>query len=185
MIEEIIEGAVPKMQNAISTLIADLAKIRTGRAHQAILDGIYVSYYGSTSALKEVASITIPEPTSIAIKPWDKGMLADIESAIRNSDLGLSPVNDGVQIRLNLPPMTEERRKEIVGLVKKYGEEAKISLRNCRGDAWSKVQSALKSKEITEDDKYSAEDKLNKIIEERNKEVDKIVTEKETEIMKI
>lgn len=185
MIDEIIENILPKMENAILTLVSDLSKIRTGRAHQAILDGIYVSYYGTNSALKEVASITVPEPTSIAIKPWDKGMLSDIESAIRNSDLGLNPVNDGVQIRLNLPPMTEERRKEISAMVKKYGEEAKIVLRNCRGDAWGKVQSALKNKEITEDDKYAAEDKLNKLIEEKNKEVDKIVAEKEAEIMKI
>lgn len=185
MIDQILDNIKPKMQGAINNLKEDLAKIRTGRAHASILDGIFVSYYGSNTALKEVASITTPESSVISIKPWDKGILADIETSIRNSDIGLSPVNDGTQIRLILPPMTEERRKEIFGQVKKHGEQAKINLRTIRGEAWSKVQAAVKNKEATEDDKYTAEEKLNKAIEEMNKEIDKIVSEKEAEIMKI
>lgn len=185
MIEDIIAEVKSKMDSTIASLHTDLAKIRTGRANPAILDDVKVSYYGVTSFLKEVATITVPEPTQIAIKPWDKNSLGDIETAIRNSDLGLSPVNDGVQVRLILPPLTEERRKEIVSSVKKTGEQAKVSLRNIRGEAWNKVQTAVKNNEATEDDKYQAEEDLNKVISEKNKEIDKIVLEKESDLMKI
>lgn len=185
MIDQIITDTKPKMTGAIDSLQEELSRIRTGRAHASILDGIFVSYYGTSTAIKELATVTIPEPTQISIKPWDKNALSDIESAIRKSDIGISPVNDGAQIRLILPPMTEDRRKEIVLQVKKFGESAKVSLRNIRGEAWSRVQTALKNKEVTEDDKYAAEEKLNKLIEEMNKEVEKIVSEKETAIMKI
>lgn len=185
MIDQIVNESKPKMKAALANLAEELKRIRTGRAHADILDGLFVSYYGSRSALREVATITIPEPTCISIKPWDRAMLAEVESAIRNSELGLNPVNDGSQVRLNLPPMTEERRKEITAQVKKFGEQTKVSLRNVRGDAWAKVQTGLKNKEVTEDDKYSAEDQLNKLIDEMNKEVEKMVSEKETEIMKI
>lgn len=185
MIDQIVMEIKPKMLSAIENLITELSRMRTGRAHPSILDGIMVSYYGAKTPIKEVATISIPEPSQIAIKPWDRSALSDIETAIRNSEIGLSPVNDGVQIRLVLPLMTEDRRKEIVVQVKKAGEQAKISLRNARGEAWSKVQSGLKNKEITEDDKYNAEDKLNKLIEEMNKEVDKVVAEKEKEVMTI
>jgi ribosome recycling factor len=127
----------------------------------------------------------VPESNQILVKPWDRGALNPIEVAIRNSEIGLNPINDGQQIRLVLPPMTEERRKEIALQLKKYGEEAKISLRNVRKEAWDKVQTALKNKEATEDDKYWAEEELNKLIDEMNKEVDKIVAQKEQEVMKI
>lgn len=185
MVDQIIESIKPKISATLENLQSELTRIRTGRAHAGILDGIYVPYYGGKTLLKEVASISTPEPTVIAIKPWDKNVLADIESVIRASDLGLSPVNDGVQIRLILPLMTEERRKEIALQVKKCGEQAKIAIRTIRGEAWSKVQAAVKNKEATEDDKYSAEEKLNKVVEEKNKEIDKILAEKEAEIMRI
>lgn len=185
MIDQIINECEPKMKSALEVLKEELVKIRTGRAHAGLTDGLFVSYYGTNTPLREVASITVPEPSVISIKPWDKGLLAAIETSIRNSDLGLSPVNDGVQIRLILPPMTEDRRKEIVAQVKKNGEGAKVSLRTIRGEAWNKVQSALKNKEITEDDKYQAEEKLNKLVLEMNKEVEKITADKEAEIMKI
>lgn len=185
MVDQIIEECKPKMKAAVDTLLEDLSRIRTGRANAAILDGIMVSYYGSSSAIKELASITVPESNMIVIKPWDRNALADVETAIRNSDLGLNPTNDGAQIRLVLPQMTEERRKEIVTQAKKAGEQAKISLRNIRGEEWSKVQQAVKNNQATEDDKYEAEDRLNKLIDEKNREVDKIVSDKETEIMKI
>lgn len=185
MVDKIIEECKPKMDSAINVLREELSRIRTGRANAGITDGIVVSYYGANTPLREVASITVPEPSVISIKPWDKGLLSSIETAIRNSDLGLSPVNDGTQIRLILPPMTEERRKEITGQVKKLGESAKVSLRNVRGEAWSEVQGALKNKGITEDDKYSAEEKLNKLIEQMNKVVEDIISEKEKEILKI
>lgn len=185
MIDQIITETKPKMKSSLLNLESELTHIRTGRAHASIVDGVVVTYYGTSTALREVATISVPEPTVISIKPWDRGVLNDVEVAIRNSDLGLSPVNDGSQIRLVLPAMTEERRREIVAQVKKLGEQTKVSLRTIRGEAWSKVQSAVKNKEATEDDKYKAEENLNKLIEEMNKEVDKIVGEKETEIMKI
>lgn len=185
MIDQILKDARPKMQAAIENLKTDLSRVRTGRANPGILDGVLVSYYGSNTMIKELATITVPEANQIVIKPWDRGALAPIETAIRNSDIGLAPINDGAQIRLVLPAMTEERRREIVGQVKKFGEETKVSLRNVRKDAWDKVQVAQKNNEATEDDKYWAEEELNKLINEMNKEVDKIVIEKETEIMKI
>jgi ribosome recycling factor len=185
MIDGIIKEVKPRMKVAIENLANDLSRIRTGRANPAILDGIMVSYYGTNTPIKEVATISVPESNQITVKPWDRGALAGIETAIRNSDIGINPINDGMQIRLVLPPMTEERRKEIVITVKKYGEEAKIALRNIRKDAWDKVQAALKNNEATEDDKYWAEEELNKAINEMNKEVDQVVAEKEKEVMKI
>jgi ribosome recycling factor len=185
MIEKIISDVKPKMKSASDKLRDDLSRIRTGRANPSILDGVVASYYGANTAIREMASITVPEPNQIVIKPWDRNALNPIETAIKNSDIGLNPINDGAQIRLVLPPMTEERRKEIGSQVKKNGEEAKVALRNVRKEAWDKVQAAEKNKEATEDDRYWAEEELNKIIDEMNKEIDKIVAEKEAEIMKI
>lgn len=185
MVDQIIVENKPKMRAAVENLEEELSRIRTGRAHAGVLDGVKAMYYGTPTLLKEMATISVPEPTVISVKPWDRGVLSDIETAIRNSDIGLSPVNDGSQIRLVLPPMTEERRKEIVGQVKKHGEQAKVVLRNIRGEAWSRVQTAVKNKEVTEDDKYQAEEKLNKLIDEMNGEIEKVVAVKEAEIMKI
>ncbi len=185
MIDEIIKNSKPKMTSCLENLDSELKKIRTGRANPEIVDSIKVSYYGTNTPLREMASISVPDSNVIAVKPWDRNALGDIETAIRASDLGLSPVNDGVAVRLVLPPMTEERRKEIAGSIKKMGEQAKISLRSIRGEAWERVQSAEKRKEITEDDRYRAEEELNKLITEMNKEVDHIISTKEAEIMKI
>jgi ribosome recycling factor len=185
MIDGIIKEVKPKMKSAIEKLSSDLTRIRTGRANPGILDGIMVSYYGTNTAIRELASITVPESNQILIKPWDRGALNGIEAAIRTSDIGINPINDGQQVRLVLPPMTEERRKDIATQVKKSGEETKVAFRNIRKEAWDKVQSAEKSNLATEDDRYWAEEELNKIIDEMNKEVDKVVQEKETEIMKI
>lgn len=185
MIDQIITEIKPKMRSSIDNLISELQRIRTGRANAGILDAVFVPYYGSPAPIREMASVTVPESNVISIKPWDKNVLSDIESAIRNSDIGLAPINDGTQIRLVLPPMTEERRKEIVGQIKKLGENTKVSIRNIRGEAWTKVQQAVKSSDATEDDKYRAEEELNKITLEKNKEIDKIILEKEAEIMKI
>lgn len=185
MIEKIISEIKPKMEAAIAALSSDLVRIRTGRANPEMLDGITILYYGTKTPLREVATIGVPEPTQISIKPWDRNLLNEIDNAIRNSDLGLSPVNDGTQVRLSLPPMTEERRKEIVLQVKKMGEGAKVTLRTIRGDAWTKVQTAVKNKEATEDDKYTAEEKFNKLIEEMNNKVESIVAGKEKEVMQI
>lgn len=185
MIDQIIKEVKPKMESAISSLKTELSRLRTGRANPSILDNVTVSYYGTNTMIKELASVTVPDPGQIVIKPWERSVLNTIETAIRNSDIGLAPINDGQQIRLVLPPMTEERRKEIVSQVKKYGEETKVSIRNIRRDAWDKVQTAEKKSEVTEDDRRWAEEELNKIINEMNKEVDRTVSDKETEVMKI
>ena len=185
MIDQIIKETKPKMQSSVDVLKTDLSKIRTGRANASVLDGIMVSSYGSMMSMKEVASVTVPEANQIYIKPWDKNVISAIETAIRNSDIGLSPINDGTAIRLILPPMTEERRKEIVNQVKKFGEEAKIAVRNIRGETWSKIQLAEKNKEATEDDKYRGEEELNKLTNDMNKEIDRLTLEKEVEIMKV
>jgi len=185
MISEIIKEVKPKMMTAIDKLETDLSRIRTGRANPSILDGVMVSCYGTDTPIRELASITVPEANQIVVKPWDRGVLNNIETAIKNSGVGINPINDGVQVRLILPAMTEERRKEIATQVKKNGEEAKVVLRNIRKESWEKVQTAEKNKQATEDDRYRAEEELNKIIDEMNKEVERVVLAKETEIMKI
>lgn len=185
MIDQIMKDVKPKMGSSIENFRTELTKIRTGRANPALVDGVMVSYYGTPTSIKELASITAPDANQIVIKPWERTILHDIENAIRSSDLGLAPVNDGQQVRLTLPPMTEERRKEIVISIKKMGEETKVSIRNIRREAWDKVQTAEKNGEATEDDKRRAEEELNKLTAEKNGEIDKVVTEKEQEIMKI
>lgn len=185
MIDDILKEAGSKMMASVENLKSELKKIRTGRAQGSLVEDIAVSYYGTRTPIKELASISVPEASLIQIKPFDRNSLGDIENAIRDADLGLSPVNDGTFIRLNLPPVTEERRIELSKQVKKTGEESKVSLRTIRGDAWSKVQNLIKKNEATEDDKYQAEKDLNELIEKKNKEVDAVTTEKESEIMKI
>lgn len=185
MVDQILKEIKPKMTAAVDNLRNELSRLRTGRANPGILDDVLVPYYGSSMRIKELASITVPDAGQIVIKPWEKNALGDIETAIRASNIGLNPINDGIQIRLVLPPMTEDRRKEIASQVKKYGEESKISVRNIRREAWDKVQSAEKSGEATEDDRRRAEENLNKIISDFNKEIDQVVAEKEAEVMKI
>ncbi len=185
MIPDILKDAEGKMSAAVLNLKSELTKIRTGRAQGLLVEDILVSYYGTNTPLRELASISVPEASLIQIKPFDRNSLGDIENAIRNADLGLTPVNDGTFVRLNLPPITEERRVELSKQVKKAGEETKVSLRTIRGDAWSRVQGLIKNNQATEDDKYQAEKDLNELIEKKNKEVDAIVSEKEAEVMKI
>lgn len=185
MIENLIKEAEKKMLLACEHLRDELKKIRTGRANASLVEDIRVSYYGSTMSLKEVATINTPESSLIQIKPFDRNAIGDIESAIRNSDIGLNPINDGNFVRLNLPPLTEERRIEFAKQIKRLGEESKVAIRNSRGEAWSKTQDLEKKGEATEDDKFRAEKRLNELTEKINGDVDKIVSEKEAEIMKI
>lgn len=185
MIKDILKDAETKMSMTVDNFKSELIKIRTGRAQGSLVEDISVSYYGTNTPLRELASISVPEASMIQIKPFDRNSLGDIENAIRDADLGLTPVNDGTFVRLSLPPVTEERRIELARQIKKVGEEAKVSLRTIRGDAWSKVQVLIKSKEATEDDKYQAEKDLNELTLKKNREVDTITSEKEAEIMKI
>lgn len=185
MIDKILTDLRPKMQSIVDNLRGELKNIRTGRAHASIVDSIRVPYYGSQTPLREVATVTVPESNVVSIKPWDRDLLGAIETSIRESDLNLAPVNDGSAVRLVLPPMTEDRRKEIVDQAKKLGEQTKVALRGARSEAWSTIQEAVKNKQATEDDKYRSEERLNKMIDEINKEVDKIVADKEKEILTI
>ncbi|MFH1855013.1 MAG: ribosome recycling factor [bacterium] len=174
-----------KFEQVRNKLEEDFKSIRTGRASSGIVENIIVSYYGQNTPLKQMANIQTPDAAQIVIQPWDKNSLGDIELAIRNSDLNLSPVNDGQLIRISLPPMTEERRGELVRNISKKAEEARIALRNVRGEAWEEIQKLQKSGKITEDDKYSAEDEINKIIGEFNKQIEEIFLDKEKEIKSI
>ena len=185
MISDILKEAEAKMAKVIERLKDELKKVRTGRAHSGIVEDVKVSYYGVETPLREMASITAPEANLIQIKPFDKNSIGDIENAIRNANLGFNPINDGNFVRIALPPMTEERRLELAKQIKKHGEESKIAMRTIRGDAWSSVQKGEKSGNVTEDDRYQAEEKLNKLIEKMNQSVEQTVGEKEKEVMTI
>ncbi|MCX6812078.1 MAG: ribosome recycling factor [Candidatus Berkelbacteria bacterium] len=185
MLNEILKKIEPKIESAILNFDSELRNIRTGRANASLVEDIEVIYYGAKTALKQLASITIPEPTSLLISPWDKQALGDVEIAIRNSELNLSVVNDGANIRINLPPLTGERREELSKLVKKNGEEARIQIRNIRGEAWEEIQKAEKSKTISEDEKYRGEKELNQIVEKKNQLIEEKVRQKISELNKI
>jgi ribosome recycling factor len=173
------------MDEVVEHVKQEMAGIRTGRANASLVDTILVQYYGSTMPLKQMASITVPEPTTIVIMPWDRQSIGDIEQAIRNSDLGLSPVNEGSQIRLVLPPLTEERRTQLIKLVHQKAEAGKVALRNVRKDIWEDVQKQVKSGELTEDDRYRYEEDLNKTIDHFNKEIETLINDKEKELKTI
>lgn len=185
MLDKILQEAKPKMQQVVGHLRDELKNIRTGRASASLVDDVMVQYYGSSTPLKQVASVTTPDANLISIQPWDKNVLGDVELAIRNANLGFNPINDGHQVRIVLPPLTEERRKEFVKSVHQKAEVARISLRNCRKEAWEKVQTAQKAGDLTEDDRYRGEEKLNKMIDDFNHEIDDTSKQKEKDIMSI
>lgn len=172
----------PQMQEAIDKLAESLKTIHTGRASTLLVEDIMVSHYGATMTLKQVATIATPEATLIMITPWDKAAMGPIEKAIRESGRNLNPSNDGTSIRIALPPMSQERREELVKLVSKMAEETRVALRNIRKEAWETVQNQVKASELTEDDKYDGERDLNKMIDDFNAKVAELVTAKEKEI---
>ena len=174
-----------KMNKAIDSLMGDLANIRAGRANPTILDRISVEYYGAQTPLAQVGTISVPEARSIVIQPWDVSILKDIEKAILASDIGITPNNDGKVIRLNFPPLTEERRKELSKGVSKRGEEAKVAVRNIRRDSLEQFKKQKKANEITEDDLKNLEDKVQKLTDKFVKEIDGIVAAKEKEILEV
>ncbi len=180
-----MQNAENKMKKAIGALEADLAAIRAGRANPAVLDKITVEYYGAQTPLAQVGTISVPEARSIVIQPWDMTVLKDIEKAILVSDLGLTPNNDGKVIRLNFPPLTEERRKELNKGVSKRGEEGKVAIRNIRRDAIEGFKKQKKANEITEDDLKNLEEKIQKMTEKFVKEIDEIIDAKEKEILEV
>lgn len=174
-----------KMQKSIETLKADLAKVRTGRAHTGILDHVMVEYYGNPTNLTQVANVTLIDARTIGVQPFEKKMVAVVEKAIRDADLGLNPSTQGEVIRVPTPPLTEERRKEMVKLVKGEAEDAKIAIRNIRRDANETLKKLLKEKACSEDDERRAQDEIQKLTDKFVLEVDKMVAEKEKEVLTV
>lgn len=185
MIADLKKSAEQKMQKSLESLKADLAKIRTGRAHTGILDHVMVDYYGNPTAINQVANLTLIDSRTIGVAPWEKKMVGAIERAIRDSDLGLNPSSQGELIRVPMPALTEERRKELIKVVKHEGEGAKVAVRNIRRDANAQLKDLLKDKEISEDDDRRAQDDIQKITDRYVAEVDKMLQVKETELMAI
>lgn len=180
-----MKNAEMKMDKAVAALNTDFAAIRAGRANPAILDKVTVEYYGSPTPLAQVGTISVPEPRSIVIQPWDGSIVNEIEKAILKSDLGLTPNNDGKCIRLNFPPLTEERRKELAKSISKRGEDAKVAVRGVRRDALEGFKKQKKDGELTEDDLKGLENDIQKLTDKFVKEIDTIVANKEKEIMEV
>lgn len=174
-----------KMKKTAEVLKTQLASVRAGRANAAVLDQITVDYYGVPTPIQQVASVSVPDPRSLLIQPWDASVLKGIEKAILASELGINPQNDGRAIRLVFPQLTEERRKELAKQVKKYGEEAKVAVRNIRRDAIDKFKKQQKASEITEDDYKTVEKDIQKLTDDYIKEVESIADKKEKELFEI
>lgn len=185
MVKDIISKSEEKMKKSISVLKTDLASLKAGRANPTMLDRIEVEYYGSMVPVNQVANISAPEPRVLMITPWEKSSLKAIEKSILKSDLGINPSNDGTVIRLVIPELTEETRKNLVKNVKKFGEETKIAIRSIRRDANDKLKALKKDSEISEDDLKKAEDNIQKITDNFVKDIDNIIEAKEKEIMAI
>lgn len=185
MYQEIIKTAGEKMEKTIAILEKDLATLRAGRANPQILDKILVDYYGTPTPLNQLGNISSPEPRMLVIAPWENKMISAIEKAIQKSDIGINPSNDGKVVRLVVPELNEERRKDLVKQVKKMVEEAKVALRAIRRDAMEQLKKLKKDSQITEDDQKRAEDELQKATDAASKECDKLGVEKEKEVMSV
>ena len=184
-VSEVKQTADQKMKKSLESLQHDLAKVRTGRAHPSLLDQIHVDYYGSPTPLSQVANLTLIDARTIGVQPWEKNMFNPVEKAIRESDLGLNPASMGDIIRVPMPALTEERRKELVKVVKQEAEGAKIAVRNIRRDANEHLKKLLKDKSVTEDEERRAQDDVQKMTDKFVAEIDKMITEKEVEILKV
>jgi len=184
-IEEIKKSTEQKMQKSIETLKADLAKVRTGRAHAGILDHIHVDYYGSPTQIGQIANITLLDARTISVQPWEKKMVPVVEKAIRESDLGLNPSTQGDLIRIPTPALTEERRRELVKLVKHEAEDAKVAVRNIRRDANEGLKKLVKDKACSEDDERRAQEDVQKLTDRFVAEIDRLLAEKEKDVMTV
>ena len=182
---QVIKDARQRMDKTVEAFRNEIAKIRTGKATTALLDGIKVDYYGTLTPLTQVGNVTVLDAHTIAVTPWDKSMVVPIDKAILASDLGLNPISDGTNLKIPIPPFTEERRKEMVKLVKKFGEESKVALRNVRRDANDHLKKMEKSKELTEDQLKEAEKETQKLTDEHIIKIDDIIKHKEKEIMEV
>jgi ribosome recycling factor len=184
-IAEIRKSTEQKMHKSVEALKQDLTKIRTGRAHTGLLDHIQVDYYGAMVPLAQVANVGLADARTLSIQPWEKKMVQPIEKAIRDSDLGLNPATTGDVIRVPMPPLTEERRKELTKVVRHEGENARVAVRNLRRDAIAHLKDLLKKKEVAEDEERRAQDEIQKLTDKHIAELDKLVAEKEKEIMTV
>lgn len=182
---ELIKNTEQKMIKSIDALEREYKSIRAGRANAAVLDRVNVDYYGVPTPVQQMAAVSVPEPRTLLITPWDKTTLKDIEKAILTSEIGINPQNDGTCIRLNFPPLTEERRKDIVKDIRKKGEDAKVAVRNQRRDALDKLKALKKNNAITEDDESNGEKKIQNLTDKFCKEIDELSSIKEKEIMEI
>lgn len=180
-----IDSIKPDLENAVVSLQNELKNIRTGRANPSIVEDLQIDYFGTKTPLKQVASITSSDARSLVITPWNKDNLIDIENAIKGSDLNINPTNDGNAIRLAFPPLTEERRVELVKVMKKKIEEARIEIRKVREEAWDAIQNNEKEGKISEDDKFRKKDELQKAVDQYNKQIDELAIKKEEEIMSV
>lgn len=185
MIEDIRKDCDVRMHKSIDSLKSELSKIRTGRAHISILDHVVVDYYGSMVPLSQVAKITAEDSRTLSVTPCEKEMVGKIENAIMTSDLGLNPATSGMVIRVPMPPLTEERRKELGKVVRAEGENAKVAVRNIRRDANNDLKTLLKDKEISEDDERRGQDQIQKLTDQCVAEIDRLIAEKEKELLEV
>lgn len=185
MINEIKQDSEKRMKKTIDSLQHDMSKIRTGRANAGLLDHVQVDYYGSLTPLNQIANISASDSRTILVTPWEKSMVAAVEKAILNSDLGLNPATTGTAIRVPMPPLTEERRKELIKVVRNEGEQARISIRNVRRDANNQLKELVKDKAISEDDERRAGEVIQKLTDKHIAEVDAVLGEKEKDLMEI
>ena len=185
MISELKKNIEQKMQKSVEALKTDLAKVRTGRAHTGLLDHVMVEYYGSMVPVNQVANITLIDARTIGVQTWEKPMLGKVERAIRDSDLGLNPANMGELLRVPMPALTEDRRRDLTKVVRHEGETAKVAIRNLRRDANQQLKDAVKDKAISEDDERRAEDEIQKLTDRYVAEIDKLLAQKEQELMQI
>jgi len=185
IVAELKKTAEHKMQKSVEALVHDLAKVRTGRAHTGLLDHVMVDYYGTPTPINQVANVTLVDARTIGVQPWEKGMGPKIEKAIRESDLGLNPAAQGDLLRIPMPMLTEERRRDLIKVVKHEGENAKVAIRNLRRDAIAHLKDALKKHEIPEDEERKAQEDVQKLTDKYVAEVDKLLAEKEKDLMAI
>jgi ribosome recycling factor len=185
MIEDIKQDAEQRMSKSIEALGHELAKLRTGRAHPSLLDHVLVSYYGSDVPIAQVANVNVSDPQTLTVTPWERTMVAAVDKAIRSSDLGLNPATSGNVIRVPMPPLTEDRRRDLVRVVRQEGEQAKVAIRNIRRDANHRLKDLLKEKEITKDEERAAGEAVQKLTNDYIARVDKALEEKEADLMEL
>ena len=185
MIADVRKTAEQKMKKTVDTLKTDLAKIRTGRAHTGVLDHVIVDYYGTPTPVPQVGNVTLLDARTIGVTPWDKKMIPAIEKAIRSSDLGLNPATMGETVRVPMPALTEERRKDLIKVVRHEGENARVAVRNVRRDAIHHMKDLLKQKKVTEDEERRAQDDMQKLTDRHIADIDKLLQQKETDLMAV